>query len=288
MSIIVKIAVVQMQPEFGQLAENQARVIQDIREAVQNQARLIVFPECVLSGYMFASRDEALAFAQPVPGLAIEAVTAQCRESGVYAIFGLLEKDRDKLFNSSILVGPEGIIGKYRKCHLPYLGVDRFVNAGDTPLPVFPTGIGNIGMLICYDIVFPESVRVMALKGADILALPANFPQGRGEKVINHVATARALENRVHVIVANRVGREREASFAGLSKIADVTGETLALANQDQAEIIYAELDIEAARQKHLTIVPGQYELDYWKDRRPELYGVITQPVDNSGPGHIT
>ncbi len=285
MATPLKIAVVQTQPVLMQPNENLTKVLLSLRQAADNQARLIVFPECALSGYMFTSRDEALAFAQTVPGPATEALSAACQELDVHVILGLLEQDRDRLYNSSVLVSPEGIIGHYQKCHRPYLGVDRFVEAGDTPFPVFSTPMGRIGMFICYDIMFPESARVMALRGADILALPANFPRGRGEKVINHVVTARALENWVYVIVANRVGQERNASFAGLSKIADATGETLALASPDREEIIYGEVNIGAARQKHLIIIPGQYEVDCFKDRRPELYSLIAQPPDdNSQP----
>lgn len=283
MAALLKIAAIQTQPVLMQPAENLAVVLHRLRQAADNQARLIVFPECSLSGYMFSGRDEALPFAETIPGDSTGTLAAACQELDVYAVLGLLERDGGKLYNSSVLVGLEGIIGTYRKCHRPFLGVDRFVEAGDTPFLVFPTPIGRIGMFICYDIMFPESARVMALQGADILALPTNLPQGRGEKVIDHVVSARALENRVHVVAANRVGRERGTSFAGRSKIVDATGETLAQASPDQREIIYGKVDIEAARQKHLTIIPGQYEVDYFKDRRPELYGPITQPSDNSG-----
>ena len=115
--------------------------------------------------------------------------------------------------------------------------------------------------------------------GADILALPTNFPSGRGERVSNHIVTTRAMENRVHVVAANRVGSERGAEFAGLSRIIDASWETLSVASPDKEEIIYGEVDLDTARQKHVTVVPGEYEVDYIKDRRPELYDVITQPV---------
>ena len=155
------------------------------------------------------------------------------------------------------------------------------MDIGDQPFRVHRTPIGKIGLHICYDIAFPESSRILALLGADILALPTNFPQGRGEKFITYIVNARALENRVHVVSANRVGSERGISFAGQSKIVDVSGETLSLASPDREEIIYGEVSLELARQKHVTIKPGEYEVDYIQDRRPELYDVITRPTQD-------
>jgi len=197
----------------------------------------------------------------------------------VYVIVGLLEKEQDKLFNAAAFVGPDGLIGKYRKNHLPFLGVDRFMDHGDKPFEVYHTPIGNIGMQIYYDIIFPESSRVLTLLGADVLVLPTNFPRGRGERISTYVVSSRAIENKVHVVSADRIGTERGSSFAGLSKIVNASGDILALASDDRDEIIYGEVDVESTRQKHVTVVPGEYELDYLEDRRRELYGVITQPV---------
>jgi predicted amidohydrolase len=142
---------------------------------------------------------------------------------------------------------------------------------------VHKTPIGNIGIYICYDIVFPEASRVMTLMGADLLALPTNFPQVRRETLSTYIVSARAIENRVHVVSADRVGSERGYSFAGLSKIVNAAGKILGLASPDGEEIIYGEVSLELARQKHHVIIPGEYEVDYIADRRPELYGVITE-----------
>ena len=118
----------------------------------------------------------------------------------------------------------------------------------------------------------------MTLLGADILVLPTNFPQVRRETLSTHVVNTRAIENRVHVVAADRVGNEQGNSFAGLSKIVNASGKTLGLAGIDTEEIIYGEVSLSAARKKHLVITPGEYELDYIGDRRPELYGEITRP----------
>lgn len=280
MSNKIKIAAVQMEPKLMKTRENLENILSAVRKAADNQADLIVFPECSLSGYIFSSRQEALPFAETIPGSSTEKVISLCLELKVYVIFGLLEKENDRLFNAAAFLGTQGLIGKYRKNHLPFMGVDRFVDPGDKPFQVYQTPIGNIGLQICYDILFPESSRVMTLLGADILALSTNFPsaQTRGEKITTYVVSARAIENRVHVVSTDRVGSERGFSFAGLSKIVDASGEILGLASADKEEIIYGEVSLESARQKHLTYIPGQWEVDYIGDRRPELYGMITKP----------
>lgn len=284
MPLTVKVAAVQSQPAFKDTEQNRSKVIDAVRIASANHAQLIVFPECALSGYHFSSRDEALPCAEAVPGTTTEELVQVCQELNSYVVLGLLEREGDTLFNTGILVGPDGLIGRYRKSHLPHLGVDRFTTAGNEAFRVFRMPVGNIGIHICYDILFPETARVMALMGADILALPTNFPSGRGEKALEHIVTTRALENRVHFIAANRVGTEGNITFAGMSKITDATGETLSLASQNREEIIYGTLDLALARQKRLVITPGQYEVDYVKDRRPELYGIITIPENDNGP----
>lgn len=278
MSDRIKIAAVQMAPKLMGNEANLKAILSAVREAAVNQARLVVFPECSLTGYMFCSREEALPFAETLPGPSTENLNSLCRELGVYVIFGLLERENDRLFNAAALVGPQGFIAGYRKNHLPFLGIDRFVDTGDRPFQVHKTPIGNIGIYICYDIVFPESSRVMTLMGADILALPTNFPQVRRETLSTYVVTARAIENRVHVVSADRIGSERGYSFAGLSKIVSASGKILGLASPDKEEIIYGEVSLDLARQKHHIIIPGEYEIDYIADRRPELYGVITEP----------
>ena len=274
----IKIAAVQMAPKLMRNEANLKTMLSALKEASLSQAKLVVFPECSLTGYVFHSREEALPFAETLPGPSTEKLASLCRELEVYVVFGLLEKEGDRLFNAAALVGPQGFMAGYRKNHLPFLGIDRFVDIGDRAFQVHKTPIGNIGIYICYDIVFPESSRVMTLMGADILALPTNFPQVRRETLSTHIVSARAIENRVHVVSADRVGSERGYSFAGLSKIVSASGKVVGLASPDGEEIIYGEVSLESARQKHHTIIPGEYEVDYMKDRRPELYGIITEP----------
>ena len=272
----VKIAAVQMDPKIMRNRENLDKVLARIRTAAASGADLIVFPECALTGYVFTSREEAVPFMETIPGPSTSKLTDYCNVHGVHVIVGLLETDVDKCYNAAVLVGPQGLVGRYRKNHLPFLGVDRFIDPGNEPFTVHSTPIGNIGMHICYDCNFPESARIMALLGADILALPTNWPEGRG-KIANFVVNTRAFENKVHLVAVNRVGKERGVRFIGSSKIIDAWGDTQAEAGGNEQQIIYAEVSLAEARQKRIVVKAGQFEVDFIHDRRPELYGEISR-----------
>jgi predicted amidohydrolase len=252
-------------------------ILDRFREATADGARLVVFPECALSGYGFDSRDEALRFAEPIPGLSTREIASACSETGAFAIYGLLERDGDRLFNASVLVGPQGVVGTYRKVHLPFLGVDRFVDPGNEPFAVLDANGLKIGMHICYDGTFPETGRVLTLLGADVLVLPTNWPI-QSLTTAEHLPATRAIENVVYVMAVDRVGTERGCLFAGTSSIAGPGGEILAKASIGSEEILYAEVDPALARQKRLIRVPGKYELDRIGDRRPAFYGPIVAP----------
>lgn len=272
----IKIAAVQTNPKITKNKENLDKILSEIETAAKNSADLVVFTECALTGYVFSSREEALPYAESIPGASTDRLSACCRRLGVYAVVGLMERDADRCYNAAVLTGPKGLIGKYRKNHLPFLGVDRFLDPGDQPFRVYSTPIGNIGIHICYDSAFPESTRVMALLGADIAVLPTNFPGGR-EMMMDYVVNTRALENKIHFVAVNRVGSERGTSFYGRSKIVGASGDTLIEASRDKEEIVYAEVSLAEAREKHIVFKAGEFELDRMRDRRPELYGEITK-----------
>jgi predicted amidohydrolase len=276
MSDTVRIALAQMDPKLGKTKENLETILGMVREAAKNRANLVVFPECSLSGYVYKSKQEALPYVDNIPGVSTEKVAALCKEARTYVIYGLLENAGDKLYNALAFVGPDGVIGLYRKNHLPYLGIDRFVDPGNKGFPVFSTPIGNIGMHICYDLQFPESARVMGLTGADIIVLSTNFPEGRAEK-LNCLVRARAVENKVHVASCDRVGSERGFDFDGFSTIINSKGDVLVTASHAREEIIYADVSLAEARQKRHVFIPGEWEIDNIASRRPELYGIITQ-----------
>jgi len=271
----IKVTGVQLDTKIGSVLENRARMVDFIRREGADGSRLIVFPECALSGYVFDDAAEARAASEPIPGPATEAIIGACRETGSYAVVGMLESAGDALYNSAVLCGPEGVVGVYRKTHLPFLGVDRLTQLGPGPYQVFDTPIGRIGMLICYDLRFPEATRCLTLAGADILVLPTNWPEG-AEASPNYTAPARAVENRIFVVAVNRAGVERGARFIGQSQIVDPTGRRLALAKTAEETVIRACFDPLLARAKRLRIIPGIFEIDTVGDRRPELYGALT------------
>jgi predicted amidohydrolase len=266
-----------MEPILGEPRRNLHAILARLRQAAGGGAQLVVFPECALTGYGFHARDEALPFAEPLDGPAARRVASACHELGVWSVYGFLEAEGPKLFNACALVGPGGPVATYRKVHLPYLGVDKFVDPGDRPFAVHDAGGVKVGMHICYDGSFPETARVLTLLGAELLVLPTNWPT-HSECAAEHMIATRALENVVYVMAVNRVGEERGFRFIGRSSIAATTGQTLAFASPDGEEILYADIDPALARQKRLVRVPGAHEIDRIADRRPGFYGSIVAP----------
>ena len=272
----VRIAAVQMDPKLGEIDANRRAILQHLGEAAKNGASLVAFPECALTGYGFASRVEALASAEPIPGQSVAMIAQACATLGTFCVFGLLEADGDRLFNACVLVGPEGLVGSYRKIHLPFVGVDRFADPGDRPFAVYEANGLRIGMHICYDGAFPESARVLTLLGADLLILPTNWPT-HSETAAEHMMSCRALENVVYTMAVDRVGTESGFEFIGRSSITDTAGNRLAFASADRQEILYADIEPAKARMKKLVRRPGLHEVDRIGDRRPSFYGLICE-----------
>lgn len=273
----IKIAGIQMEPVILDKDRNLTRSLELIKTAAQEGTQLIVFPEAALSGYVFHSLEEALPLTETVPGPSTEKIMDSCRKLNLHVVIGLLEKDKGRYYNTAAFIGPSGLIGKYRKLHLPYLGIDRFLNHGDMPLKVYHTDIGRIGLGICYDLDFPEHSRVLALLGAEVIVTITNWPEGI-EFVPEYVVRTRARENRVHHIAVNRVGEERGVRFFGRSRIFDCTGALLAEGKPYDEDILYAEIIPALAQEKHQVIIPGELEIDIIKDRRPEFYRKLVEP----------
>jgi 5-aminopentanamidase len=268
---------VQMEPKIGEVATNRTSMITRLTAAAADGAHLVVFPECALTGYGFASRAEALRVAEPADGPSSQAIKSALKRLDVFVVYGFLEADGDRLFNACLLVGPRGVVGVYRKVHLPMLGVDRWVDPGDRPFAVHDAGGLKIGMHICYDGSFPETGRVLSLLGADLLVLPTNWPT-HSETAAEHMIATRALENTVYAIAVNRIGEERGFRFIGRSSIAAPDGQVMACAGVSREQVISADVDVAKARQKHLVRVPGLHEINRFADRRPGFYGPIVEP----------
>lgn len=274
----IKIAAVQMDFTLGDRATNLANMLARLETAAQAGARLVVFPECGLTGYCFESRAEALPHAEPIPGPSVAKLSEACRRLNVHAVMGMLEADGERLFNACVLVGPAGLVGSYRKIHLPFLGVDRFTTPGDRPFAVQAAADMRIGMNICYDSSFPEAARILTLLGADLIVLPTNWPPG-AECMASYAVNTRAMENHVYYLAVNRIGSERGFTFIGRSKICAPGGHVLAEGPAEGEAILYAEIDVARARNKQQVRVPGQHEVNRVLDRRPEMYGLLLEPV---------
>ncbi len=210
-------------------------------------------------------------------------MTRACKSVGSFEVFGMVEADGDRVFNSAVLVGPSGVVGCYRKIHLPFLGLDQLSTPGDRPFAVYDAGDLRVGMNICYDASFPEAARSLALQGADLIVLPTNWPPG-SECTAACCINARALENGVYYLAVNRVGTERGFRFIGQSRACDPWGNSLATASGTEEEVLFVDVDVARARNKHYVRVPGKHEIDRFADRRPEMYTSLIAPHDLKHP----
>jgi predicted amidohydrolase len=269
----MKVAAVQMDVKILEKENNLEQVLSRLEQAARAGAKLAVFPECALSGYCFVSSEEAAPVAEEVPGPSTERILGAARALDCTVIVGLLERAGDHIFNAAAVVTPQGILGTYRKLHLPCLGIDWHTKLGDTPFPVFATPHAKIGISICYDCSFPESGRVLKLNGAQILAIPTNWPLGSDSW--QHTPPVRASENHMYVIACDRVGEERGFRFAGHSQIVDCNGTKLAEAGETEETILYGEIDPAIADCNRVIRQPGKWEFDRIASRRPELYGPL-------------
>jgi predicted amidohydrolase len=274
------IACVQMDCELGNVALNRERIVAQLSEAARRAAEIVIFPECALTGYCFDSRAEAEPFAEPADGASAQIIAEACRATNTHAVVGFIERAGGQCYNAALLVGPDGPIGCYRKAHLPFLGVDRFLTPGDRPFATYDVPQGRIGVNICYDASFPEAARVLKLLGAQLIILPTNWPPGAW-RTPEFVVNTRAQENHLYFAAANRVGTERGWTFIGRSKVVDYNGDTIAEASGEREELLMVEIELPQADNNHIVNVAGAYEIDRLRDRRPELYNLIgeTQPA---------
>jgi predicted amidohydrolase len=226
---VVKIACVQMEPVIGERDKNVRKSLDRVGEAAAAGARLIVLPELCNSGYVLGSRSEAFALAEAVPGgPTCRAWIDLAHRLDLYLVAGICERDGAQLYNAAVVIGPAGHIGTFRKVHL-WNEEALYFEPGNLGFPVFRTPIGRIGTFICYDGWFPESYRLCALQGADIVCIPTNWvpipgqPEHR-EAMANVLCMAAAHSNSMFVAAADRVGVERGQPFIGQSIIVSYTG----------------------------------------------------------------
>lgn len=261
----------QFSPLFGKIKANVSRVVERLSEL---EADLVVLPELFTSGYQFTSRREVERLAEEVPGgYTTRRLIALARAKRLFIVAGLPERKGAGLFNSAILVGPEGFIDVYRKAHLFY-EEKLWFSPGNTYLKVWDIGIARVGMMICFDWFFPEVVRVLSLKGADIICHPANLVL----PLCPNAMVTRCLENRVYAITADRIGYEERGgkerlAFIGTSQVVSPSGEVLFRASQDKEEVKILDIDPREARKKAVN-----RHNDLLKDRRIDLYSELMNP----------
>lgn len=273
----IRVACIQMEPRVAENAANLALAVDLAAKAAEQGARLIVLPELCISGYVFRTKAEARAGAEPLHGgPSLHAFEQLCRARGVFVAFGFAEREGEALYNSAALVGPDGLVGTYRKLHL-WGEENLFFEPGDRGLPVFQTAIGRIGMAICYDVWFPETFRLMALQGAEIICVPTNWVPMPGQPA-DHLAMANMLTmagahtNSVFVACADRIGTERGQPFEGQSLIVGCNGWPVAgPASRDRQEIVSADLDLLAARRERAWNAFNQP----LRDRRIDVYSEL-------------
>jgi predicted amidohydrolase len=263
----VRVAVVQFEPRVGveNLKANALAVEQRVTAAADAGAGLIVLPELATTGYVFETREEAYAHAEAVPdGPTVELFARIAAARNVYIVGCVAELDGVKLYDTAVLVGPEGYIGRYRKTHL-WNTEKLWFTPGNEGFSVFDTKIGRIGLLVCWDIWFPETARIVAQLGADIICIPTGWVwtppplyDASGVCMAAYLTITAAHANNVFIATADRIGQERGAGFMGNSLIA----------GPDEDTIIYADVDLTAAR-----TAPIWNQLnDLHRDRRTDLY----------------
>jgi predicted amidohydrolase len=259
------IGFIQFKVAFGQKKENIERVAEFI---LKREADLLVLPELFNSGYLFSSFSELNALAEPVPdGQTTRTLMQLARDHRVHLVAGVPERQGNRYFNSAVLVGPQGFVGAYRKIHL-FDTEKKWFQSGEEPPVVFDIGTAKIGMMICFDWIFPEVSRSLALQGAEIICHPSNLVLPYCQKAM----ITRCLENRVFAVTANRIGAEKTdeqlLTFTGNSQVVDPVGNVLAHAgNDERCEV--AEIDPTQAQDKRLT--PNNH---LFADRKPNLYQI--------------
>ena len=261
---MMKAAFIQFNPVFGEIEGNIKKALTLIE---RTGAEIIVLPELFNTGYLITSKEEAFDLSEPLPGgKTTEALSAMAREKNAHIVAGLIERQGENLFNSAVVIAPSGYLGKYRKIHL-FNEEKLWFQPGDLGFHVFDIGICRIGVMVCFDWFFPESMRTLALKGADVICHSANLVL----PFCQDAMITRCLENRVFAVTANRTGEEnrngKSCHYTGRSQITDPNARILYRAGAETDEIGIAEIDVNLSRDKNL----NRYN-HVFLDRREDFY----------------
>jgi predicted amidohydrolase len=270
-------AAIQMAGPWTDVAATRLRTVQLLRDAAGQGAMLAVLPELCTISYDFGTRRDVAGHAEPMNGPSVTAWHEVARETGMHIVAGFPERDGVRIFNSAALIGPSGLLGLYRKAHLHSIERDVF-DRGDTEFTVWDTPLGHLGILICYDLRFPEAVRVLLLRGAEVLCVPTAWTDsdrtetsdGHGWCGPNYLAAGHAYGNRMWVLCADRAGDDGAVRMLGCSAIFTPSGMVAAGPGATAGDaVLTAKMSIAAP-------TTGSAAEDLVRDRRPDLYEPLT------------
>jgi len=259
----MKVGYVQTSPIFSDVTQN----FKQVENLLGNtKADLIILPELFATGYTFISKEEVESLAENAEGKTAEFLMKIAKRTGAVVVGGFIEKDGNQIFNSSMIVSDSEVLGTYRKLHL-YYKEKLWFSPGNKPLKIYEVKNAKIGIMICFDWFFPETMRSLNLLGADIIAHPANLVLPYCQRAM----ITRCLINRVFAITSNRIGNEARGednfTFTGGSQITSYNGDVLSSAPKDKPHIDFVKIDVEKARDKNINVYNNVI-----KDRRTEFY----------------
>jgi predicted amidohydrolase len=272
----INVALAQISCKIGDKEHNLDVMKRNIKQAKNQGANLIVFPELALTGYV--CRDILYELAEPVPeGESIRRLEEIAKKEAIHVVFGALERSEKAhatLYNTAVLLGPNGFIGKYQKMHLPTHSVfeeKRYFRLG-YQTPVFETEIGKLGLIICYDVFFPEITRLLRLKGSQLIICISASP-GVRRTFFETLTAARAIENTAFLVYVNLVGVENGLQFWGGSRIVAPNGKITSQAKYDEEDLMIGKIDYADLKQTE-TFVPTL------RDLRPELFTLLKEKAE--------
>lgn len=272
----ISLALAQINSRREDKKENLKKIEQFTIKAKEQGADLVIFPELCLTGY--AVKDQLYELAETIPGPSTRQVEELAHKTGMHIIFGMPElsqKTEATLFNTSVIIGPKGVIGKYHKMYLPTHSVfeeKRYFRLGYQPA-AFQTQLGNIGLCICYDLFFPEVTRLTRLEGAKLIVCISASPSVR-RSYFEIFTAARAVENTSYLAYVNLVGIEDGLQFWGGSRLVSPTGEILAKAKYDEEDLVLCNVDFNDLR-------PTEAFIPTLRDLRPELFDELKKRSEN-------
>ena len=263
----VKLALCQITPKREDKAINLQKIEKLTWKAKEQGADLAVFPEMSLTGYVL--HDQVYGLAEQIPGPSVQKIEELSKATGVHVVFGMpevSEKTQSTIYNTAVLVSPEGYVGKYRKMYLPTHSVfeeKRYFRPGYQPAAL-KTSLGTIGLTICYDVFFPEVFRLPRLMGAQLIVCISASPAIR-RGYFEILTAARAIENTAYLAYVNLSGMEDGLQFWGGSRLVGPTGDVLAMAKYDVEDFVVVDVDFGDLKTAE-TFIPTI------RDLRPELY----------------